>query len=223
MTTRIPLLELGSLQSRLPDLIAKKGEPPWSGDPVYTKAILRGTAARRLPRLAIPTGTAEARRAAATPEGARAEACPRGRRRSVAGLANSDRHRLCCKALLFAPAARPLWFLEVADRSRRWPAHEGDRTMAKSITQKFGAPTLGKRSKKHQATADVAKPLPRKGVVLMFTGESATKPWLKKGRRLTMRGSLTCHGSRYLRVECAKPGAKKPVVFCIAPAAAEAK
>ena len=28
MTTRIPLLELGSLQSRLPELIAKKGEPP---------------------------------------------------------------------------------------------------------------------------------------------------------------------------------------------------
>ena len=27
-TTRIPLLELGSLQSRLPDLIAKKGKPP---------------------------------------------------------------------------------------------------------------------------------------------------------------------------------------------------
>jgi hypothetical protein len=36
MTTRIPLLELGSLQSRLPELIAKKGEPPWSGDPLYT-------------------------------------------------------------------------------------------------------------------------------------------------------------------------------------------
>ena len=35
-TTRVPLLELGSLQSRLPDLIAKKGEPPWSGDPLYT-------------------------------------------------------------------------------------------------------------------------------------------------------------------------------------------
>lgn len=36
MTTRVPLLELGSLQSRLPDLIAKKGEPPWSGDPLCT-------------------------------------------------------------------------------------------------------------------------------------------------------------------------------------------
>jgi hypothetical protein len=38
MTTRVPLLELGSLQSRLPELIAKKGEPPWSGDPMYTRA-----------------------------------------------------------------------------------------------------------------------------------------------------------------------------------------
>jgi len=36
-TTRIPLLEIGSLQSRLPDLIAKKGEPPWS---VLTDDIL---------------------------------------------------------------------------------------------------------------------------------------------------------------------------------------
>ena len=30
MTTPVPLLELHSLQSRLPDLLAKKGEPPWS-------------------------------------------------------------------------------------------------------------------------------------------------------------------------------------------------
>ena len=30
MTDRIPLLQLGSLQSRLPELIAKKGAPPWS-------------------------------------------------------------------------------------------------------------------------------------------------------------------------------------------------
>jgi hypothetical protein len=28
MTTRVPLLELGSLQSRRSDLIAKKGAPP---------------------------------------------------------------------------------------------------------------------------------------------------------------------------------------------------
>ena len=39
MTTRIPLLELGSLQSRLPDLIAKKGEPPWSDAVVLTDDI----------------------------------------------------------------------------------------------------------------------------------------------------------------------------------------
>jgi quercetin dioxygenase-like cupin family protein len=38
-TTRIPLLELGSLQSRLPDLIAKKGEPPWSEALVLTEDI----------------------------------------------------------------------------------------------------------------------------------------------------------------------------------------
>ena len=47
MTTRVPLLELGSLQSRLPDLIAKKGEPPWSGIPVYTPAISGGPLRRR--------------------------------------------------------------------------------------------------------------------------------------------------------------------------------
>jgi hypothetical protein len=39
MTTRIPQLELGSLQSRLPDLIAKKGEPPWSEALVLTDDI----------------------------------------------------------------------------------------------------------------------------------------------------------------------------------------
>jgi len=39
MTTRVPLLELGSLQSRLPDLIAKKGEPPWSEALVLTDDI----------------------------------------------------------------------------------------------------------------------------------------------------------------------------------------
>lgn len=39
MTTRIPLLELGSLQGRLPDLIAKKGEPPWSEALVLTDDI----------------------------------------------------------------------------------------------------------------------------------------------------------------------------------------
>lgn len=38
-TTRIPLLEIGSLQSRLPDLIAKKGEPPWSEAVVLTDDI----------------------------------------------------------------------------------------------------------------------------------------------------------------------------------------
>ena len=36
---RIPLLELGSLQSRLPELIAKKGEPPWSEALVLTDDI----------------------------------------------------------------------------------------------------------------------------------------------------------------------------------------
>jgi quercetin dioxygenase-like cupin family protein len=38
-TTRIPLLEIGSLQSRLPDLIAKKGELPWSEAVVLTDDI----------------------------------------------------------------------------------------------------------------------------------------------------------------------------------------
>jgi hypothetical protein len=38
-TTRIPLLEIGSLQSRLTDLIAKKGEPPWSEAVVLTDDI----------------------------------------------------------------------------------------------------------------------------------------------------------------------------------------
>ena len=47
MTTRIPLLELGSLQSRLPDLIAKKGEPPWSGNPIYNPAVLARPLRRR--------------------------------------------------------------------------------------------------------------------------------------------------------------------------------
>ena len=39
MTTPVPLLELHSLQSRLPDLIAKNGEPPWSDALVLTDDI----------------------------------------------------------------------------------------------------------------------------------------------------------------------------------------
>ena len=39
MTDRIPLLQLGSLQSRLPELIAKKGAPPWSEPVVLTDDI----------------------------------------------------------------------------------------------------------------------------------------------------------------------------------------
>ena len=39
MTERIPLLQLGSLQSRLPELIAKKGAPPWSEAVVLTDDI----------------------------------------------------------------------------------------------------------------------------------------------------------------------------------------
>ena len=39
MTERIPLLQLGSLQSRLPELIARKGAPPWSEAVVLTDDI----------------------------------------------------------------------------------------------------------------------------------------------------------------------------------------
>ncbi len=38
-TPRIPLLQLGSLQSRLPELMAKKGAPPWSEAVVLTDDI----------------------------------------------------------------------------------------------------------------------------------------------------------------------------------------
>jgi hypothetical protein len=39
MTTWVPLLELGSLQSRPPDLIARKGPPSWSEAVVLTDDI----------------------------------------------------------------------------------------------------------------------------------------------------------------------------------------
>ena len=39
MTDRIPLLQLGSLQSRLPELIARTGPPPWSEAVVLTDDI----------------------------------------------------------------------------------------------------------------------------------------------------------------------------------------
>lgn len=75
--------------------------------------------------------------------------------------------------------------------------------MLKSITQKFGSPTVGKKSKKQTATARVVKVLPRKGVTLVFTGESATKPWLRKGARIVVRGSHTCLGRHQL--PCRRP------------------
>ncbi len=78
-----------------------------------------------------------------------------------------------------------------------------------------------KRSTKLAATAKVNRILPRKGVELVFTGESATKPWLKRGARLKVRGRLECHGRTYIRVECVVNG--KSRVFCLAPQQAVAK
>jgi hypothetical protein len=94
--------------------------------------------------------------------------------------------------------------------------------MAKSITQKFGSPTIGKRNTK-TATAKVTKVLPKKGVILQFIATSNnTKAFLKSGARLRCVRRIDCHGRPYVVVELLKPIAKAPKQFCLTPTAVKA-
>ena len=80
--------------------------------------------------------------------------------------------------------------------------------MTKSITAKFGAPTIGKQRKSKQPkSARVVKALPRKGVLIEFIGESPSKEWLTKGTKLACAAARARVIEVFQRLTTLKPAA----------------
>jgi hypothetical protein len=80
--------------------------------------------------------------------------------------------------------------------------------MTKSITAKFGAPTIGKQRKSKQPKSTrVVKALPRKGVLIEFIGESPSKEWLTKGTKLACAAARARVIEVFQRLTTLKPAA----------------
>jgi len=99
------------------------------------------------------------------------------------------------------------WSLPVVATRRRRAPPEGN-TMTKSITAKFGAPTIGKQRKSKQPKSTrVVKALPRKGVLIEFIGASPSKEWLTKGTKLACVAARARVIEVFQRLTTLKPAA----------------